>query len=104
MQRCVRLAALVAALVLALGGGDPQADRFDVVVLDAGHGGEDHGAKGVSGRYEKDLVLEVARRLARRLRARGLRVVMTRDRDEFVPLERRTSGAHDSHLSVSLRM
>ena len=46
-------------------------DRFDVVVLDAGHGGHDEGATGPSGLREKDLVLDVARRLAERLRERG---------------------------------
>ncbi|MEN8184843.1 MAG: N-acetylmuramoyl-L-alanine amidase [Myxococcota bacterium] len=99
VQRRV-LATLVATLALTLGGGDPQADRFDVVVLDAGHGGEDFGARGVSGRYEKDLVLDVARRLSRRLAARRMRVVMTREVDEFVPLERRTSLANDADADL----
>jgi len=61
-------------------------DRFDTVVIDAGHGGEDTGAHGVRGLVEKDLVLDVSRRLAARLRERSLRVVMTRDGDRFVPL------------------
>jgi N-acetylmuramoyl-L-alanine amidase len=71
-------------------------DRFDTVVLDAGHGGDDHGALGVRGLAEKELVLDVGRRLAVRLRERDLRVVMTRDDDRFVPLEERFSIANDA--------
>jgi len=48
----------------AQGGAGP--NRFDVVVLDAGHGGHDEGATGPSGLREKDLVLDVTRQLAKR--------------------------------------
>lgn len=71
-------------------------DRFDVVVLDAGHGGDDHGARGPDGLLEKDVVLDVTLRLARRLRERGLRVVLTRKEDRFVTLERRTALANEA--------
>jgi N-acetylmuramoyl-L-alanine amidase len=79
-------------------------DRFDTVVIDAGHGGEDEGARGVNGLLEKDVVLDVARRLAQRLRRAGLRVVMTRQTDVFVPLEQRTNIANDARgdLFVSI--
>jgi N-acetylmuramoyl-L-alanine amidase len=70
--------------------------QFDSVVIDAGHGGDDRGARGVGGLLEKDLVLDVAKRLAKRLKARGVRVSMTRVDDQFVPLERRTMIANDS--------
>jgi N-acetylmuramoyl-L-alanine amidase len=70
--------------------------RFDTVVVDAGHGGDDHGAKGPRGLLEKDLVLDLARRLARRLAAQDLRVVMTRDADHFVPLDERTRIANQA--------
>jgi len=76
--------------------------RFASVVIDAGHGGDDHGARGIGGLLEKDLVLDVSRRLARRLKARGLRVLMTRDRDQFVPLERRTMLANDAGADLFL--
>ena len=59
------------ALVLVPGASaetPADSDRFDVVVIDAGHGGHDEGALGRSGLREKDLVLDVARRLAKRLR------------------------------------
>jgi N-acetylmuramoyl-L-alanine amidase len=70
--------------------------RFDTVVIDAGHGGEDEGARSRDGLSEKDVVLDVSRRLARRLEAAGLRVALTRTGDEFVPLEVRTAIANDS--------
>jgi N-acetylmuramoyl-L-alanine amidase len=79
-------------------------ERFDTVVLDAGHGGEDHGARGARGLVEKELVLDVGRRVASLLRERGLRVVMTRDDDRFVPLEERFAIANDARgdLFVSI--
>jgi N-acetylmuramoyl-L-alanine amidase len=76
-------------------GGRP-VERFDTVVLDAGHGGGDEGALGPHGLVEKELVLDVGRRLASRLREHQLRVVMTRDDDRFVPLEERFGIANDA--------
>ena len=58
--------------------------------------GEDDGAHGPRGLVEKELVLDVGRRLASRLRERELRVVMTRDDDRFVPLEERFAIANDA--------
>ena len=75
-------------------------DRFDVVVLDAGHGGHDEGATGPSGLHEKDLVLDIARRLAERLREEGVRVVLTRDEDRFLSLEERTAVANDTRADL----
>jgi N-acetylmuramoyl-L-alanine amidase len=70
--------------------------RFDTVVIDAGHGGEDHGARGPEGLVEKDLVLDLAQRLETRLARQDLRVVMTREEDGFVPLDERTKIANDA--------
>ena len=100
-------AALLAALAIAAPAASdapPEVDRFDTVVIDAGHGGEDDGARGPAGAREKDVVLDVATRLATRLRGRGLRIVLTRDADHFVPLERRTAIANDARgdLFVSI--
>ncbi len=75
-------------------------DRFDVVVLDAGHGGPDEGAQGPRGGLEKGVVLAVAELLARDLRGHGLTVVMTRRRDVFVSLEERTHIANDARGDV----
>ena len=65
-----------------------------VVAVDAGHGGEDPGASGKHGTQEKDVTLAIARRLVERLqRERGVRAVLTRDRDHFVPLRERADIA-----------
>jgi N-acetylmuramoyl-L-alanine amidase len=84
----------------AAAGEAGELDRFDTVVIDAGHGGEDEGARGPTGLLEKDLVLEVARGLAANLRRAGVRVVMTRESDVFVPLEDRTHIANDARADL----
>ncbi|MEM7411638.1 MAG: N-acetylmuramoyl-L-alanine amidase [Myxococcota bacterium] len=96
----VLLGASVAVMALA----ESEVDRFDTVILDAGHGGSDDGAVAPSGRLEKNVALDVTLALAKRLRARGLRVVLTRNDDTFVPLEARTSIANDARgdLFVSI--
>jgi N-acetylmuramoyl-L-alanine amidase len=75
------------------------------IVIDAGHGGHDPGTIGRAGLQEKDLVLDVAVRLERLVRAElGTEVVMTRRTDVFVPLEERTAIANargaDLFLSI----
>ncbi|PYL21467.1 MAG: hypothetical protein DMF44_13190, partial [Verrucomicrobia bacterium] len=64
----------------------PSVGNVQTVVLDPGHGGHD---KGQVSRYgaEKDFALDVARKLRPILQAKGLRVIMTREGDYFVPLE-----------------
>jgi N-acetylmuramoyl-L-alanine amidase len=64
------------------------------VIIDAGHGGHDTGAIGAKGTREKDVALSIAKKLAARLEAAGLEVVMTRDDDTFVKLEDRTRFAN----------
>lgn len=65
-------------------------DRVRIVAVDAGHGGEDSGARGPGGVLEKHVVLAVARALAEELeRLGGVRVVLTRDGDYFIPLRDR---------------
>jgi N-acetylmuramoyl-L-alanine amidase len=80
-------------------------DRLIIVALDPGHGGEDPGAVGPSGLREKDVVLAVALQLREKLNAmRGLRVMMTRDADFFVPLGERVRKARrvQADLFVSI--
>jgi N-acetylmuramoyl-L-alanine amidase len=79
-------------------------DRFDTIVLDAGHGGEDEGARSPAGLIEKDVVLDVTRRLRDRLETLGHRVVLTRDADEKVSLRERVDRANTSRgdLFVSI--
>ena len=85
----------------------PLANGLRKIVLDPGHGGKDPGAIGVGGIAEKDVVLSVARKLARKLRNEmGVQVVLTRNDDRFVPLEDRTAtaNAEDADLFISLHM
>ncbi len=99
------VAACVALGSQGLAGADAvEPDRFDTVILDAGHGGEDDGARGDGGLVEKDLVLDVARRLGERLEAAGYRVVHTRTEDRFVSLQERVAVANDARgdLFVSI--
>ena len=80
-------------------------DRLIIVALDPGHGGEDPGAVGPSGLREKDVVLQVALQLRDKLNAMpGLRVMMTRDADFFVPLGERVRKARrvQADLFVSI--
>jgi N-acetylmuramoyl-L-alanine amidase len=73
--------------------------NVQTVVLDPGHGGHD---KGQVSRYgsEKDFVLDVARKLRPILQAKGLRVIMTREGDYFVPLEVRAQIANAARNSI----
>jgi len=64
---------------------------FSTVVVDAGHGGRDNGAYRRYGGAEKEATLDVATRLARKLRQSHFRTVMTRSDDVFVPLEERAA-------------
>ncbi len=65
-----------------------------VIAVDAGHGGQDPGARGASGSREKDLTLAIARELARQINATtGLKAYLTRDSDVFIPLAQRYQKA-----------
>jgi N-acetylmuramoyl-L-alanine amidase len=70
------------------------------IVLDAGHGGRDPGAAGPDGLVEKDVTLDLARRLQERLVRWGFRVVMTRDGDETVELSERAARADAARADV----
>ncbi len=73
------------------------------VVLDAGHGGHDTGSIGPEGLREKDLVLDVTRRLGAIIEERlGSEVVYTRADDTFIPLDRRTHIANEAHADLFL--
>jgi N-acetylmuramoyl-L-alanine amidase len=64
--------------------------RTRLVVIDAGHGGEDVGARGPGPTYEKNVTLQIAKRLADSLNSiPGMRAMLTRDRDFFIPLHDR---------------
>jgi N-acetylmuramoyl-L-alanine amidase len=93
---CLAVAPLQASEPGGVATGNADSAGFDTVVLDAGHGGGDHGAAGPAGLLEKDLVLDVADRVAERLRASGLTVILTRSTDDFVALEERTRLANEA--------
>ena len=71
------------------------------IVLDPGHGGEEIGAKGLNGAMEKDLTLDVARRLKSVIEAKlGVRVLLTREDDRLVPLDDRASIANNNKADL----
>ena len=87
----------------------PELRRMITVAIDPGHGGEDPGAIGPGGTFEKDVVLQIAQRLRQRINAtqvngHQLRAFMTRDADFFVPLHVRVDKARrvQADLFVSL--
>jgi N-acetylmuramoyl-L-alanine amidase len=72
----------------------PEITRMVTVVLDPGHGGEDPGAIGRGGTYEKHVTLQVARRLKAKIDAEpNMRSMLTRDGDFFIPLQSRVHKA-----------
>jgi len=77
------------------GGPEPALRRLSgCVVIDAGHGGKDPGAKSVLGFYEKNINIAVASKVARLLSEKGLKVRMTRSGDSFIELTERAAIAN----------
>ncbi len=75
--------------------------KIGKIVIDPGHGGHDTGTIGPNGLEEKDLVLEVGRRLGKLLETRlGAEVVYTRKDDTFIPLETRTAIANQERADL----
>ena len=78
-----------------------QGEREVIVSIDAGHGGDDPGALGAKGSREKDITLAVAKALAERINAEpGMKAVLTRDRDFFIPLKRRYEIAREQKADL----
>lgn len=70
---------------------------IDVIIIDPGHGGVDSGAVGPSGLVEKNVTMDIAKRLAGYLKEdRDLKVILTRQEDTFVPLEQRSRLANQA--------
>lgn len=84
----------------------PSEMRSVVVVIDAGHGGKDPGAIGPRGVKEKDVVLQIAKKLARAVdRKKGYKAVLIRDNDTYIPLAQRREIARrtqDADIFVSI--
>ena len=75
--------------------------RDVIVAIDAGHGGQDPGASGAAGTHEKDVVLAIARALARRIDAEpGMKAYLTRDDDRFIPLRERMNLARKARADI----
>lgn len=98
---------LVPLGVIAPQGGahvDWSRARIRTVVVDAGHGGKDPGTQGATGIKEKTVVLDIARHIKDYLEEAGLKVILTRDSDEFISLPQRTeiTTKSDADLFVSI--
>tara|TARA_Y100001947_G_C10334609_1_gene302466 strand:- start:253 stop:1599 length:1347 start_codon:yes stop_codon:yes gene_type:complete len=75
--------------------------RLNRIVLDAGHGGKDAGTTGKYGTKEKDVVLDITKRVGRLLEKNtGIKVIYTRTEDEWVPLWKRTKLANESNGKI----
>jgi N-acetylmuramoyl-L-alanine amidase len=95
--------ATTATPVVAAAPAADGADARPVVVIDAGHGGIDHGTQAASGENEKDIVLDFAKALRDRIEKAGkYRVVMTRSDDTFIPLAERVKIARQHKAALFL--
>jgi N-acetylmuramoyl-L-alanine amidase len=86
--------------------GDPTASPSNrTIVIDPGHGGDDEGVHGAGGTIEKDLTLQVARRLKSALDSRGgFRVLLSRDGDDNVPVDKRTALANNNKADLFISL
>ena len=75
--------------------------RLVTVAIDAGHGGEDPGARGASGALEKHVTLSIARKLKRQIdNVPNMRAILIRDGDYFIPLQQRVHKARKAHADL----
>lgn len=89
----------------ALPSGATEDGSLPLVVIDPGHGGEDFGAQGVGGILEKDVVLDVAFELAKKLKEQHTaRVRLSRKTDDLVPLSERSAFANDSEADLFISL
>lgn len=81
---------------------DPQKrSKIETIVIDPGHGGDELGAEGKSGINEKDIVLDIARRLRRQLqKVPDLKIILTREKDIALSLDERTAIANHNHADL----
>jgi N-acetylmuramoyl-L-alanine amidase len=79
----------------------PKMERLVIVAIDAGHGGEDPGARGRGGTREKNVTLAIARRLKARIdQEPNMRAVLVRDGDYFIPLAQRVDKSRRLHADL----
>jgi N-acetylmuramoyl-L-alanine amidase len=75
---------------------EDQGWQLGTVIIDPGHGGKDQGAAGLYDLLEKDITLDIAKRIVRELRREGIDAKLTREEDKFVPLNKRTEFANEN--------
>ncbi|MCX7556852.1 N-acetylmuramoyl-L-alanine amidase [Xanthomonadaceae bacterium JHOS43] len=94
--------ARTASVVRTVQQAVPATERNVVIAIDAGHGGEDPGARGASGKtWEKHITLAVARELKRQVDAQpGMEAVLIRDGDYFIPLQQRYQKAREARADL----
>ena len=74
--------------------------KIKKVIIDPGHGGKDPGALGRQGSDEKDIVLDIAKRLSLLLKESGVQTILTRSSDKFIPLEKRAALTENSQADL----
>ena len=83
------------------GKAPPASSRLIIVAVDAGHGGEDPGARGRGGTYEKNVTLAIAKKLKARIdQEPNIRAVLVRDGDYYIPLQMRVQKARRVHADL----
>ncbi len=80
--------------------GVVSSSKIRTVIIDAGHGGKDRGTSASFGMTEKEIVLDIVKRLKMLLDEAGIKVIMTRDTDEFITLPQRTVIASRSQADL----
>lgn len=108
-KRVVFLTILLGLVILIIIKGIPFIDRNfksskRVIVVDPGHGGKDPGTIGFSGNYEKEVNLEISKKLKKKLKSNGYKVILTRDSDEYVDnlLRAKTANKKRARVFVSI--
>lgn len=104
-ENCVNVPSSIVRILrsrLPYSGADEPMEPSDnfTVVIDPGHGGKDKGATGVRGSFEKNVNLQVSLMLAPILREKGVKVILTRSTDVFIPLERRVQIANEANCDL----
>jgi N-acetylmuramoyl-L-alanine amidase len=98
-RQTTRLLASAFWIVMAMLILTVEAKAFDTVIIDPGHGAHDRGAA-IGYVYEKHLALDTARRVEQLLKQQGLKVIMSRSRDVFIPLQDRSALGNSRRNSI----